>query len=96
MIYPLHNKADHSLVRFYQRYGKHMVRKFRKSAQQRLGPDFFSARWEGKTAKYFLRCLDIFRNNWGSPGPMIESVRVRELPTWWEFVQHLIHTPSYR
>ena len=27
---------------------------------------------------------------------MIESVRVRELPTWWEFVQHLIHTPSYR
>ena len=31
-------------VRFYQRYGKHMVNKYRAGAQKRLGPDFFSAR----------------------------------------------------
>ena len=38
----------------------------------------------------------LIRNNFGSPGPMIESQRVRDLPSWWEFVQYLIHTPSYR
>ena len=34
------------------------------------------------------------RHNFGSPGPMIENYRVQELPSWWEFVQHLLHTPS--
>ena len=31
-------------VRFYQRYGKHMVVNYRKAAQKRFGPDFFSVR----------------------------------------------------
>jgi len=62
---------------FYQNHGVHMVRKFRKQAISRFGPDFFSA-----------------KHNFGSPGPMIENYRVQELPSWWEFVQHLLHTPS--
>ena len=46
--------------------------------------------------KYWHKTDIFIRNNFGSPGPMIESQRVRDLPSWWEFVQHLIHTPSYR
>ena len=38
----------------------------------------------------------LVRNHFGSPGPMTESQRVSSLPSWWEFVQHLIHTPAYR
>ena len=44
-----------------------MVRKFRKSAQQRLGPDFFSARWD-TLLNIFSDMFRYFQEQLGLPG----------------------------
>ena len=40
--------------------------------------------------------VTLLRNNYGSPVPLGPAWRSAALPTWWEFVQYLIHTPPGR
>eukprot|EP00092_Neocalanus_flemingeri_P032094 GFUD01034882.1.p1 GENE.GFUD01034882.1~~GFUD01034882.1.p1 ORF type:complete len:436 (-),score=99.92 GFUD01034882.1:116-1423(-) len=60
---------------YYKTYGKKIVKKYRKGAELRFGPDYFSK-----------------ENNFGSPIPLLSSWRSRSLPSWWEFVQYILHT----
>ena len=64
---------------YYQRYGARIVQLFRAKAKKALGDDFLSK-----------------ENNYGAPLPVIPKSRRKDyLPTFWEFVQFLLHTGVY-
>ena len=81
---------------YYTNYGRKIVTRFRRRAQEKFGIDFFSAKY------YFFKRREanskgqIFpRNNFGSllPSPGRNS---SSLPTWWEFVQYVLATTPRR